>query len=147
MDDVQTVDRIKFSFSEVCEDRLKTYSPLIEIASGTELDCMGKIVEVAAFCEKQMERDPYFIRAYVDKNEKKVVCQTGKKVIFKYLCVKLADKSICNNQPKKSCMFFKEKLAKRLELVHFSQLKNEKGIPQLNCFFDTKVSDLTKINQ
>ncbi len=98
---------------------------------------MGKQVEVGTFCDKEFAADPYYIRAYVDKEKKEVICQSGKKVLFKYQCVKLTDRQICGEDPKKSCMVMKEKLAKRLDLVHASKIKNEKGIPQLNCFFES----------
>ena len=36
---------------------------------------------------KKMVTDPYYLRAYIDKEKREVVCQSGKKVLFKYLCV------------------------------------------------------------
>lgn len=112
-------------------------SPLIEASSGTVLDCMGKKLEVGKFCEKAMARDPYYLRAYIDKSKKEVVCVSGKKVLFKYQCVKLSDKALCSGEAKNSCKYIQGKLAKRLDLVHSSFVKNEKGIKELNCFFES----------
>lgn len=112
-------------------------SPLIEAASGTELDCMGKKVHVGKFCEKEMAADPYYLRAHVDRAAKEVVCTSGKKVLFKYLCVKLSDKTLCDKDAKESCRVIQEKLAKRLDIVHTSFTKNDKGIKQLNCYFES----------
>jgi len=134
-DDVMTTDRKNYSFKNVCSRMVSHEAPLVEVVSGQELDCMGQKISVSDFCDKELAADPYYLRAYMNKDSKEVVCQSGKTVLFKYLCVKFSDKAICNNQPKKNCLQFKDKLARRLDLVHFSQLKNEKGVPQLNCFF------------
>jgi hypothetical protein len=136
-DDVSITDKIPFEFKSVCEKMVTHESPLIEVASGTELDCMGKKVSVGEFCFKEMAADPYYLRGYVDKANKKVVCMSGKKVLFKYLCTKLSDREICERDDLKACGFIQEKLARRLDLVHHSFTKSEKGIKQLNCFFES----------
>lgn len=135
-DDVSVTERTPFSFDTVCR-KMAQESPLIEAVSGTILDCMGTKVEVGPFCDKAMAQDPYYLRAWIDKEKKQVICQSGKKVIFRYLCVKLADKHLCQRDAQKSCAYMREKLAKRLDIVHAALLKNEKGIPQLNCFFES----------
>ncbi len=112
-------------------------SPLIEVVSATELDCMGKKLNVAIFCDKQMAQDPYYLRAYVDADHKEVVCQSGKKVLFKYQCVKLIDRHLCEAEAKIGCLEIKQKVAKRLDLVHASVTKNDKGIKELNCYFES----------
>ena len=112
-------------------------SPLIDVVSGTEIDCMGKKVEVSRFCEKAMAADPYYLRAYVDRDTKEVVCHSGKKVLFKYQCVKLTDRRLCDSNAKVSCEEMKHKLAKSLDIVHASITKNEKGIKELNCYFES----------
>lgn len=136
-DDVSTTDKFSFSFKTVCQKMVTHESPLIEIASGTELDCMGKKVDVGMFCFKEMAADPYYLRGYVDKVKKEVICHSGKKVIFKFQCVRLQDRHLCENEASKSCAYIKEKLAKRLDTVHASLTKNEKGIKELNCYFES----------
>lgn len=136
-DDVATTQKEKFSLRTVCQKMVTHESPLIEIVSGTVIDCMGKKVEVSDFCDKEMAADPYYIRAYVDQTEKQVVCHSGKKVLFKYLCVKRTDAQYCEGKAMARCEELKTKLAKRLDLVHSSFVKNEKGIKQLNCFFES----------
>ncbi len=136
-DDVSITDKSRHSFHTVCSKLVAHESPLIEIVSGTELDCMGKKVAVGKFCEKETAADPYYLRAYIDKEKKEVVCVSGKKVLFKYLCVKLSDKVLCSQEAQKSCQHIQDKLAKRLDMVHSSFIKNEKGIKQLNCFFES----------
>jgi DNA-binding XRE family transcriptional regulator len=137
LDDVATTDKTPFSFQTVCRKMVTHESPLIEATSGTQLDCMGKKIDVREFCNKEMAHDPYYIRAYIDKERKQIICHSGKKVLFKYLCVKLADKKLCSQDARKSCLLIREKLAKRLDLVHSSIIKNEKGIKQLSCFFES----------
>lgn len=112
-------------------------SPLIDAVSGTELDCMGKKTEVSEFCLKATAADPYYLRAYIDKDKREVVCVSGKKVLFKYQCVKMSDQKLCSGEAKTSCEFIRKKLAYRLDLVHSSFVKSEKGIKQLNCFFES----------
>lgn len=136
-DDVTVTDKASFSLTSVCQKMVTHESPLIDVISSNAIDCMGKKIEVADFCDKELAQDPYFIRGYVDKEKRQVICQSGKKVIFKYLCVKLIDKQYCTGNHKASCMNLRPKLARRLELVHSSQIKNEKGIPQLSCFFES----------
>jgi len=136
-DDVAVEERISFSFKDVCTKSGFADSPLIEVDSGTRLDCMSKKVEVSDFCDKELASDPYYLRAYIDQKQNKVVCLTGKKVIFKYLCVKQTDKKLCAENSKMSCHSIQAKLAKRLDLVHHAVVKNDKGIPQLNCFFES----------
>lgn len=136
-DDVSVTEKSRFSYQSVCSKMVAHDSPLIEVTSGTELDCMGTKVSVGKFCEKELIADPYYLRAYVDQDQKQVVCVSGKKVLFKYLCVKLSDKALCSQEAKKSCEHIQNKLARRLDLVHSSFVKNEKGIKQLNCFFES----------
>ena len=136
-DDVATTDKSRFDLKTVCKKSVTHESPLIDIVSGTELDCMGKKIEVGNFCLKELAADPYYLRAYIDKESKEVVCVSGKKVLFKYLCVKLSDKQLCDQDAKKSCTFIQKKLAYRLDMVHSSFTKNEKGIKQLNCYFES----------
>ena len=112
-------------------------APLIDIVNGTELDCMGKKVNVGDFCYREMAADPYYLRAFIDKDTKEVECVSGKKVLFKFLCVKLSDKKFCSQSAKESCGVIQQKLARRLDMVHSSFTKNEKGIKQLNCFFES----------
>lgn len=136
-DDIQTTDKLRFPFKAVCLKMVTHESPLIEVVSGTELDCMGKKISVSRFCEKEMIQDPYYLRGYVDQKSKEVVCVSGKKVNFKYQCVKLSDRRLCEDVPRNSCLMVKEKLAYRLDLVHSSYSKNDKGIKELKCEFES----------
>lgn len=136
-DDVSLTEKSRYSFKTVCAQMVVHETPLIDAISGTELDCMGKKVQVGHFCEKKLAADPYYLRAYVDKEAKEAVCVSGKKVLFKYQCVKLSDRALCSQTAEKSCLYIREKLAKRLDLVHSAFVKSEKGIKQLNCFFES----------
>jgi hypothetical protein len=110
---------------------------LVEVVSGTELDCMGKKVSVGEFCEKELAHDPYYLRGYVDRKSQQVICHSGKKVLFKYQCVKTSDKKFCQSSPRASCDLIKSKLAKRLDIVHASITQNPVGITELNCYFES----------
>lgn len=136
-DDVSLVEKSRHSLKYVCSKSGYPDSPLIEIVSDTKIDCMSKKVEVGDFCEKELAADPYYLRGYVDKEKQQVVCVSGKKVLFKYLCVKLSDRELCSAQAAKACDYIKGKLARRLDVVHSSFVTNPKGIKQLNCFFES----------
>jgi hypothetical protein len=136
-DDVAIKDKSRHSLKYVCSKSGHPDAPLIEIASNREIDCMGKKIEVGGFCEKELATDPYYLRAYIDRAKQEVVCVSGKKVLFKYLCVKLSDRKLCSSKPESSCRYIQNKLAKRLDLVHSSIVSNDKGIKQLNCFFES----------
>jgi hypothetical protein len=109
---------------------------LIDAVSGTELDCMGKKVAASEFCEKVLAHDPYYLRAYVDAATKEVVCLSGKRVVFKFQCVRRTHAELCAASAKVACEEMKSKLAHRLELVHSSHTRTDKGIKELNCYFE-----------
>lgn len=136
-DDVSITEKTRHSFKYVCSKSGFPDSPLIEVAANTKLDCMSRKVEVGDFCEKEMAADPYYLRAYIDKDKQEVVCVSGKKVLFKYLCVKLSDKAMCSQKAEVSCAYIQKKLARRLDMAHSAFVNNEKGIKQLNCFFES----------
>lgn len=136
-DDVSVTEKTRHSLKQVCTKMGFVDSPLIEIVSGTKIDCMGRKVEAGDFCEKVMAADPYYLRAYIDRDKNEVICVSGKKVLFKYQCVKLSDKAMCSQEAKVSCTYIQKKLARRLDMVHASFVRNEKGIKQLNCFFES----------
>lgn len=134
-DDVFTTRKERFAFKTVCSAMVAHEAPLIDVLSSSELDCMGKKISIRTFCEKKMAEDPYYLRAYIDQENKEVVCHSGKTVVLKYLCARTRDKKYCDLTAKSSCEQMQELLAKRLDMVHSSFTKNEKGIKQLNCYF------------
>lgn len=144
-DDVSSIEKTRFSFKYACSKSGHPDSPLIEVVSGTTLDCMSRKIEVSDFCYKELAQDPYYLRGYVDKTKQEVVCVSGKKVIFKYLCVKLSDKAMCGAKAEVTCKYIQKKLARRLDLVHSSFVNNEKGVKQLNCFFESLPLSETKM--
>ncbi len=140
-DDVTVTDKVNFSWKTVCSKMVAHESPLIDFVSGTQIDCMGKKVDVSDFCEKELAHDPYYLRAFVLETSKEVVCESGKKVLFKYQCVKLTDKQFCDQTSEVSCKEIRHKLARRLDIVHHSFTKNDKGIKELNCYFESLARD------
>jgi hypothetical protein len=136
-DDVTVVEKFSYNMKEVCSKMVTHESPLVEVVSGTELDCMGKKIQVSDFCDKELVTDPYYLRGYVNREKKEVVCVTGKKVVFKYQCTKLSDGELCDGNSKTGCAFAQKKLARRLDLVEHSLAKSEKGIKELSCKFES----------
>lgn len=134
--DVTTTDSSEFSFKTACSRSFTHDSPLIEAKSSTELDCMSKILNAGDFCAKALAGDPYLLRGEVDEEKKVIRCYSGKKAILKYRCVKFTDRELCKD-PKIACEKMKRKLARRLDIVHSSVTKNEKGVQELNCYYDS----------
>lgn len=139
-DEVLVIDEKTFSFSQVCKELTKRDSPLVTYHSISKLDCMGTIVDASDFCDSKTKEDPYYIRAVVEKQSKKVNCKSAKRVRIKYQCEGPKDK-FCKDK-EIGCYLFQEKLAKRLKTAHASIIK-ENGTRFLNCHFTPKSEDLT----
>lgn len=120
------------SFSQVCKHLTQRDSPLIEIFSINKLDCMGEIVEVLKFCAKERSVDPYFSRAFVDKERNRVVCQSASRVSLAYLCEKEPDE-FCQDK-EIGCHKLKNKFAHSLKLqaTYFGEAPRGQT---LNCHY------------
>ena len=120
-----------FSFQEACKYLTKRDSPLIEVHSINQLNCMSEIKDINPFCNHKEAANPYYIRALVDKDSKRIKCLSSKRVILKYQCEGNKDQ-YCEDQDI-GCFLLKEKLAVRLKAV-YKNLSKEEGI--LKCYFD-----------
>ena len=132
VDEIKLTSKETFTLKEVCQEMVTHPTPLIDVKSITTIDCMGKKVSVADFCQKKMITDPYYLRGYAKKD--RVECLSGKSVIFKYKCRK--NDSLCSQAAGESCASLKQKLAYRLDVVHSSLIPKETG-KQLNCFYES----------
>jgi hypothetical protein len=135
-DDHYVIDAKEYSWEQVCKTLTKRASPLIEYSSVSGLDCMGEKVKVVKFCDEAEASNPYFTRAIVSKSKRKVICQSAKRVIIKWECEGKED-NYCKDIDV-GCFLFKEKLARRLKLVHKSLTENK----YLNCYFDTQKNEM-----
>lgn len=136
-DDHYTSGRNTYSWKNACSFLTKRSSPLIEYHSADMLDCMGEKKKVMPFCEEKEITNPYLTRAIVDRKNKTIQCVSGKRVILKWKCEGENDK-YCKDQ-EVGCFLFKEKLAKKLKLIHHS-LTDSKTV--LNCYFDIQKNNL-----
>lgn len=134
-DDHYKIKETIYSWQDVCRKLTKRTSPLIEYKSISQLDCMGDIVDVIKFCDEQEITNPYLTRALV-KKDKTIRCVSGKRVVIKWECEGKEDK-YCKD-PDIGCFLFKEKLARRLKLIHQSVTDKK----HLNCYFDIKREEL-----
>ena len=130
-DDKSVTGRKTFTYEEVCENLTKRKSPLIDFKSITSLSCMGEVKAVAPFCDLKEAANPYYIRAIVLEESKKVECLSAKKVVIKYACEGKNDKHCLDSEI--GCFMLREKLAKRLQTTHDSFTENKK---YLNCYFE-----------
>lgn len=134
--DVSITEKASFSFQTVCTKSYKVESPLIEVLSGSEIDCMGRKTNATDFCARELSHDPYLLRGEVDAVKRQIHCTSGRKAHLKYQCVKLSDRALCQDA-KRGCQEMQRKLARRLDIVHSSVTKNDKGISELNCYFES----------
>jgi len=128
--DVTLSKKELFTYKDACEFMGHKESPLIEEGL-LELDCMGRKIQVSDFCQ-QKSKDPGLLRGFVDREEKKVVCQSGERVILGVLCDE-RDKKYCQTS-ENGCLQLKKIFAARLELVHHALLENKEG-KKVQCYF------------
>jgi hypothetical protein len=131
--EVFQISKKEFSFKHVCKTMLKKEYPLIQVHSTSKLDCMSQLVDAGKFCDKELADDPYLVRGFVDRKDKKVKCQSGRRVIVKYDCTK-GPGQYCDDSSI-GCYYIKEKLARRLKVSHHSLTGNGRGKKELNCYF------------
>ncbi len=137
-DEVYITGENEYTFKEACKLVTKRESPLIEALSVTSLDCMGTAITVSDFCFKKESSNAFYVRAVVDKKNKKVICKSARRVIVKYECDSPSKKKFCDD-PQIGCYFLQEKLARRLKVVHSSVLpSSNKSHKELNCYFGQK---------
>ena len=141
-DEKYITGQTEFSFEEACKYLTKRKSPLIDFSSISSLNCMGKKVEVAKFCDYKEAANQYFIRGIVNKTKKRVICLSSKRVIIKYSCEGKKDR-FCEDA-EIGCFLIKEKLARRLKISH--QSLTDSVTPSenkvLNCYFDIGTNSL-----
>jgi len=121
------------SFKEACEVMGYSDNLLVESKGMVALDCMGKIVKVNDFCAKKPQKGKAFLRGFINKKEKKVICQYGNSANLSLSCETRKTRKYCG-APAESCRKLKNYFAKDLEVTHHSRLfANEQET--LNCYF------------
>jgi len=137
-DDITVTGQNEYSFTQTCKLLTKRESPLIEVLNISSLDCMGQAVNVSDFCYKIEVDNPFYVRAIIDRKDKKVICKSARRVIVKYECNRASKEKFCQDK-QIGCYFLQEKLARRLKLVHSSVLPIVgKTYKELNCYFGKK---------
>ncbi len=133
--DVYGSEKKEYSWGEVCQAVFGSTSPLIDIANSKELICMSKKTSVVDFCKKNITKN--LIRGFIDTKTKKVICQSGNRIVFKYNCV--SNKTYCASTS--ACNEVQKDLAMTLDLVHSSITENN-----LNCYFSAKSEESTQVD-
>ena len=144
-DDIVIKDHKEYDLKEVCNFFYHQDYPIIEIKTATKLDCMKGVVSVTTFCKQKQSDDPFLARGYIDRNKKKAVCQSARRVMFKYSCEK--DGSQKCEDSSIGCYIFRDILAVRLKIVHHSFITDEKGRKVLTCYFQTRDLENLDINE
>tara|TARA_R110000868_G_scaffold164359_20_gene396964 strand:+ start:3902 stop:4378 length:477 start_codon:yes stop_codon:yes gene_type:complete len=127
--EVGGLKRKAFSLKEACEKFGLKDNLLVEAVGSTKLDCMGREVEVAAFCEK-IESNDALLRGFVSKSKSQVYCEYGTSVSLSLSCDK--DHYHYCQKAETGCKQLRSIFAKKLDLMHSSLT----GTPKvLNCHY------------
>jgi hypothetical protein len=130
--DISLTKKELFPFPEVCRFAGVPDAPLID-SDIAALDCMGKKVKAIDFCAEK-SKDPNLLRGYVDLQEKKVVCQSGERVILTIAC-ETNETHYCQDA-EKGCLELKKIFASRLSVVHTALLE-DKDQKKIQCFYSS----------
>ncbi|MBF0359509.1 MAG: hypothetical protein HQK49_00765 [Oligoflexia bacterium] len=118
--EVLNSNKYSFSFRDACDLFGYKNLPLIDPAGSSNIDCMGAKVSISAFCNKKLLQEDVrskFMRAIIDKEKRKIICQTGDRVILGVLC---NNKNFCKEDPFMECNRLRKLLAQNLTLLHQS---------------------------
>lgn len=125
--DVVGSDKHFFELKNVCERMGHQHSPIIDITSMNEIDCMGKKIKVIDFCLQDFKKDQKFIRGFADKKEKKIICELASRVMLKLECDTKNDINCMDSEI--GCTEYKKTLAYNLKLAQHS-LIDPSGQPE-----------------
>ena len=121
------------TFKEACEAMGFRDNLLVEAKGLVALNCMGRILKVSDYCAKQVQTKKSFLRGFINKTEKKVICQYGNSANLTLSCETKKTRKFCES-PASSCRKLKNYFARDLDVTHHSRLfKNE--AETLNCYF------------
>jgi len=121
------------TFKEACEAMGFRNNLLVESKGLVALDCMGRILKVNDYCAKQVQTGKAFLRGFINKAEKKVVCQYGNSANLSLSCETKKTRKYCES-PVTSCRKLKNYFARDLEVTHHSRLFKDEA-ETLNCYF------------
>lgn len=116
--DVVGSDKKIFDLKNVCERMGNLNSPIIEIPTLNEIDCMGKKVSLLEFCLKDFKNNPKFIRGFADRKEKKVICELASRIMLKLECDTKNDINCMDSEI--GCTEYQKTLAHNLKLAQHS---------------------------
>ncbi|MCB9062006.1 MAG: hypothetical protein H6622_10825 [Halobacteriovoraceae bacterium] len=122
----------KFELKQVCKSQKLPTGPIVTTEGIQKVDCMGEIVDVNKFCEKNSKGDPDFLRGIADSSDGIVVCQNAKMAVLTIICDE-RDGHLCQS-PKSSCQNLKSKFARGHKLYHSSLVGTNKN-GKLKCYF------------
>lgn len=136
--DVYGSNKFYYSFRQICE-HYKSGLSLIENPKTNIIECMGQQFDVQSFCQEKFSNDKQYARAYVLKNEEKVICQTAKRIVLKYKCNRNSTSAFCRDA-KSGCESMKNALARNLDIIHSALIKRDDQSKDLNCYYDTDIA-------
>ncbi len=125
----------QFTYLDVCKKMGHRHLLLVE-RIGDSIDCMGSKVTPLEFCKAIYLTDPQYIRGYIDKSSKAIVCQKGKDVALSISCDK-RDNKFCEDA-RASCIVLKDEFAVNLNLVHQTLLYQGAQGRVLNCHYSVQ---------
>jgi hypothetical protein len=132
--DILSMGESSYSFKDVCKSMGKE-GLLIQKSGGSFLDCMGELVSTYDFCKKK-NKGGDFLRAFIDKNNKNVLCQRGKGAVLSIECKKKG-LGLCKSA-KVGCSKLKTFYSHEVPLSFSGFSDSANGKKVLNCYFGDK---------
>jgi hypothetical protein len=117
-----------FDYKETCT-YFKKDSSLVSAQNQLYLDCMGQSVSAQEFCLKKFHGDDNFVRAFLDDEDKKVVCQFASKAELTYNCEK-GESKYCK-KAERGCDSLRLIFAAHKKLYHAADLDEH-----IKCFYE-----------
>jgi hypothetical protein len=141
--DYAKVKEKKSNFQNVCKIMKGQDVLLARSHDLVNVDCMGEVFPVTAFCEKEFKEVDYLVRGFTDKDTQKAYCIFSSQAILKWEC---PTKGLfnCEVQAKTECQNLKPIYATSLDV--FKAYYSEEGPDKiLNCIYNgAKITKLLK---
>lgn len=122
-----------FDLKTICEEMGHKENLLVEAKNSNQIDCMGRVVEIADFCEKKypLEKDGqklFLTKASIGMATKRGYCERGEAVLLRLNC-ESDHKSFCTSA-KSGCEKLGKVFARQLPAIESTKVGQI-----LRCFY------------
>lgn len=126
-----------FELQTICKEMGHKENLIVEAKNSNQIDCMGRIVEIADFCEKKfpLEKDGqklFLTKASIGMATKRGYCERGEAVLLRLNCD--SDHSSYCTSAKNGCEKLGKIFARQLPLEEARKIESI-----LRCFYSAPV--------